>query len=260
MSSGGSVSTAATTSMDSDRISNLEQTIRDVRLQIKQAIHVSEQGTRRTMSTLTGKVQSAKDDIALVKSETGSRISKVETAVTESNKKIEQNEKKIEESEKKHTKHENDVTEMKEVLNLIYQQMMNTQQQSQQPPPPHAAPPPPAGSIVTNSHSTITNQIISAPSPSNDTTRMSRFPRPPTSPRISSIHKKGTRDHEALANTDSDVDDDDESATVTGELDEADNTANETEIEVENVTSPSSSPAHKRSKPKLPHNDCSSEL
>ena len=253
MSSGGSVSTAATTSMDSDRISNLEQTIRDVRLQIKQAIHVSEQGTRRTMSTLTGKVQSAKDDIALVKSETGSRISKVETAVTESNKKIEQNEKKIEESEKKHTKHENDVTEMKEVLNLIYQQMMNTQQQSQQPPPPHAAPPPPAGSMVTNSHSTITNQVISVP-------RISRFPRPPTSPRIPS-HKKRTREREALANTDSDEDDnDDELSTVIDESDEEENNANETETEIETVTSPSSSPVHKRSKPKEPHNDCSSEL
>ena len=171
------MSTAATTSMDSDRISNLEQSIRDVRLQIKQAISVSEQGTRRTMTTLTGNVQSAKDEIALVKSEVGSRISKVETSVKQSDTRIEQNEKQIETLEKKHTKHENDVTEMKEVLNLIYQ-MMSTQQQNQPSPPPQAASAPPAGSMVTNSNSTITNQVISIPPLPTEIQHTSRFPRP----------------------------------------------------------------------------------
>ena len=270
MSSGGSVSTAATISMDSDRISNLEQTIRDVRLQITQAVRVSEQGTRRTLTTLTGNVQSTKDEIALVKSEArsriskvatsvGSRISKVETSVEQSNKKIEQNEKQIETLEQRSTKHENDVTEMKEVLNLIWDRMNTPQQNQPSPTPtPPAAPAPSAGSMVTNSNSTITNQVISMPSPPTDTTRVSRFPRPPMSPRIP-IHKKRTREQDALTNTDSEAEDD-ESATVIDENDEEDGNMNETSIEIETVTSPSSSPAHKRSKPKDPHNDCSSKL
>jgi hypothetical protein len=259
MSSGGSVSTAATISMDSDRISNLEQTIRDVRLQIQQAIRASEQATKRTMTTLTGNVQSAKDEIALVKSATRSRISKVETSVEQSNKKIEQNEKQIETLEQRSTKHENDVTEMKEVLNLIWDRMNTPQQNQPSPTPtPPAAPAPSAGSMVTNSNSTITNQVISMPSPPTDTTRVSRFPRPPMSPRIP-IHKKRTREQDALTNTDSEAEDD-ESATVIDENDEEDGNMNETSIEIETVTSPSSSPAYKRSKPKDPHDDCSSKL
>jgi hypothetical protein len=267
MSSGGSVSTAATISMDSDRISNLEQSIRDVRLQITQAVRVSEQGTRRTLTTLTGNVQSAKDEIALVKSEArsriskvetsvGSRISKVETSVEQSNKKIEQNEKKIAKIEKKHTKLQNDMTATREGVQYLID-MSHTQQQSQSPPQQQAEPAP-SGTMVSNSNSTITNQVISMPTPPTEVTRVSRFPRPPTSPRLP-IHKKRTREQEALINTDSDVEDD-ESATVIDENDEEDGNMNETSIEIETVTSPSSSPAHKRSKPKDPHNDCSSKL
>ena len=257
MSSGGSVSTAATISMDSDRISNLEQTIRDVRLQIKQAIRASEQATKRTLTTLTGNVQSAKDEIALVKSATRSRISKVETSVEQSNKKIEQNEKQIETLEQKHTKHENDVTEMKEVLDLMYQ-MMKTQQQTQPTPTPQAVPATSAGgSMVTNSNSTITNQTITVPIPT-EITRSSRFPRPPMSPRIP-LHKKRTREQDALTNTDSEVEDD-ESATVIDGINEEDDDVIETSIEIETVTTPSSSPAHKRIKPKEQQNNRSSTL